>query len=267
MELNDLTFQRYSQWMLEQTGVHLAPIKKTLVCQRLNKRLEARKIASFEAYFKLINDQKEDAERQLALDLLTTHETFFFREPKHFDWFKAYLSRPHSSNHMLRVWSAAASSGEEVWSIAMMLADVMGIHGTWYLMGSDISQPVLDKARAGHYPMQRCEGIPLNYLKSYCLKGQGSHLDTLLISRELRHRVEFQVINLNQDLPSMQSFDVIFLRNVLIYFNAETKKHVVQRCIQRLHVGGYLIISHSETITGVHHNLKLVQAGIYQKTE
>lgn len=266
MILSDATFQRYSQWMKAQTGVHLTDIKKTLVHQRLMKRLLARKLDSFEAYFRLINQKEEETERQLALDLLTTHETFFFREPKHFEWLKHYLQQPRPKSQIVRIWSAAASSGEEVWSIAMLLADVLGTQGSWQLMGSDISQPILDKARAGHYVMQRCEGLPLPYLKRFCLKGQGKQMNTLLIERELRQRVEFKVINLNEELPSMAPFDVIFLRNVLIYFDGPTKNQVVERCIHRLQPGGYLVISHSESVTGMHSNLKIIQAGVYQKT-
>ncbi|WP_373974108.1 SAM-dependent methyltransferase [Chitinibacter sp. SCUT-21] len=267
MNLSDATFQRYSQWMKAQTGVHLADIKKTLVNQRLMRRLQARKVDTFEAYFRILTHKDEEAERQIALDLLTTHETFFFREPKHFEWLRLFLMRPRPNSQVLRIWSAAASSGEEVWSIAMMLSDCMGMNGNWQLLGTDISQPVLDKARAGHYVMNRCDGIPRNYLKEYCLKGQGKQANTLLIMRELRHRVDFKVINLNEDLPSMAPFDVIFLRNVLIYFDADTKMKVVQRCLQRLQPNGYLIISHSESITGIFSNLKLIQAGIYQKIQ
>jgi chemotaxis protein methyltransferase CheR len=266
MILSDATFQRFSLWMKAQTGVHLTDIKKTLVHQRLMKRLLARKIETFEAYYRLINQKEEEAERQLALDLLTTHETFFFREPKHFDWLKGYLQQPRPNSQVLRIWSAAASSGEEVWSIAMMLADLLGTQGPWQLLGSDISQPVLDKARAGHYVMQRCEGLPQAYLRKFCLKGHGRQINTLLIERELRQRVEFKVINLNEELPSMAPFDVIFLRNVLIYFDPITKAQVVERCIQRLQPGGYLVISHSESVTGQHGNLKIIQAGVYQKT-
>jgi chemotaxis protein methyltransferase CheR len=265
MILTDATFIRYSQWMKEQTGVHLPAIKKTLVHQRLLKRLDARGKLDFEGYLRLINHQDEEEERQLAVHLLTTHETFFFREPKHFEWFKRYLQQPRSKSHLFRIWSGAASSGEEVWSIAMMLADHLGMQGPWQLLGSDISQPVLQKAKAGHYPMLRCEGLPLTYLKKYCLKGQGKQANTLLIDRELRQRVDFKVINLNEELPKMAPFDVIFLRNVLIYFDVTTKAQVVERCLERLQPGGFFIISHSESVTGQHENLKLVQAGVYQK--
>ncbi|WP_273429998.1 protein-glutamate O-methyltransferase CheR [Chitinibacter tainanensis] len=263
--LTDATFVRYQQWLRERTGVNLTEVKKTLVHQRLIKRLQARNIDTFEAYFRVLLASSEEAERQLALDLLTTHETYFFREPKHFQWFKHYLLSPQAVGRALRVWSAASSSGEEVWSIAMMLSDFLGLQGTWYLLGSDISQPVLAKAQQGHYPMSRCEGIPPAYLRDFCLKGQGAQLHTLRIMPALRKRVDFRLVNLNEALPDLGHFDVIFLRNVLIYFDIETKNTVLLRCIDALQPGGYLLVSHSESLTGFQLPLDLVQAGIYRK--
>lgn len=265
MQLSDVTFQRYSQWMKAQTGVHFTDIKKTLVNQRLLRRLHARNVATFEAYFRLLTHINEDAERQLALDLLTTHETFFFREPKHFEWLKRYLSHSRPQGKALRIWSAAASSGEEVWSIAMLLAEHLGVQGPWQLVGSDISQPVIEKAKCGHYVMQRCDGIPNHYLRKFCLKGQGTQHNTLLIISELRQRVEFKVMNLIEDFPKTTPFDVIFLRNVLIYFDNATKAQVVHRCIQCLQPGGFLLVSHSESLNGLCAQLTLIQAGVYQK--
>jgi chemotaxis protein methyltransferase CheR len=264
-QLSDLTFQYYSQWMKAETGVYLSPIKKTLVLQRLSRRLDIRKINSFEAYLRLIKSEGEETERQLALDLLTTHETFFFREPTHFDWFKKHLMQNHAGGKAIRVWSAAASTGEEVWSLAMTLADCMGPQGSWSLLGSDISLPALDKAKRGHYGMQRCEGIPKTYLKQFCLKGQGTQHNTLLIDAALRQKVDFKALNLNQELPEMPLCDVIFLRNVLIYFDQTTKKEVVSRCLQKLQPEGYLLVSHSESLNGLGLNLSLIQAGVYQK--
>ncbi len=266
MQLTSETFNLYRQWMKVHTGVHLSEIKRTLVDQRLLRRLKARKIESFEAYYRLLQQKDEETERQLAIDALTTHETFFFREPKHFEWFKSFLLAERPKTQLLRIWSAAASTGEEVWSIAMMLADCLGLDGLWQLLGSDISQPVLQKAKSGHYLMQRCEGIPPSYLKKYCLKGQGPQINTLLLVRELRQRVAFKMINLNTSLPNdLPPFDVIFLRNVLIYFDGETKKQVVHRCIERLIPGGFILVSHSESLTDISSKLVLVQAGVYQK--
>lgn len=264
MHLSDATFSRFARWMKDQTGVHFPDGKKTLVHQRLGRRLLARQMATFEAYFRLLQDPTEISEREAAVDLLTTHETFFFREPKHFVWLNKQL-RENPSKSTLRIWSGAASTGEEVWSIAMLLADVLGPNGDWTLMGSDISQPVLTKAAKGHYALQRCEGLPQNYLRSYCLKGVAQHAGTFLINKGLRQKVNFQLINLDKDLPAIGPFHIVFLRNVLIYFNAETKLQVVQRVLNRLVAGGFLLVSHSESLHGLPLPIELVAPGIYRK--
>jgi chemotaxis protein methyltransferase CheR len=149
-----------------------------------------------------------------------------------------------------RIWSAASSSGEEAYSLAMVIADQLGMnpYPGWSVMGSDVSQKVLDQATSGHYPMQRIDGIPERYLKNYCLKGVGVQEGTLLIDQPLRNRVEFRRINLNDTLPDIGKFDVIFLRNMLIYFQNETKIEIVKRLLDVLQPGGWLIVGHSESI-------------------
>lgn len=265
MSLSDLTFQRFSQWMKQQTGVHLSEAKKTLVQQRLTKRLSARQVASLDAYFQLLVKPHEEDERQLAIDLLTTHETYFFREDKHFAWMRNLLA--HWPKHRrFRVWCAAASSGEEVWSLAMLLADCLGSDADWQLLGSDISQPVLERAQAGHYPLVRCERIPADYLRRFCLKGTGTHAGTLLIDPALRRRAEFSRINLDQALPAIGPFELVFMRNVLIYFNNDTKQQVVGRVLQKLTPDGHLVVSHSESLHGLQLPIQLVAPGIYRKT-
>ncbi|MGL6047316.1 MAG: CheR family methyltransferase [Vogesella sp.] len=264
MQLSDATFSRFAVWMKAQTGVHFPIGKKTLVHQRLTRRLAARNVATFEAYFRMLQDPAELAEREAAIDLLTTHETFFFREPKHFHWLEAQL-RQHPVAGTLRIWSAASSSGEEVWSIAMLLADIRGLDGDWTLMGSDISQGVLARAEKGHYTLQRCEGMPPDYLRRFCLKGVRQHAGTFMVCKELRRKVNFQLINLDRELPAIGPYHVIFLRNVLIYFDAATKLQVVQRVLGRLSVGGFLLVSHSESLHGLPLPIQLVAPGIYRK--
>lgn len=266
MQLSDAMFYRIRVWMKEQTGVHFPDSKKTLVHQRLLKRLSLRKIASFEAYFRLLQQPEEEQERLAAIDLLTTHETFFFREPRHFEWLSDWLgSRPRSAQP-LRIWSAACASGEEVWSLAMLLADKLGYEGNWQVMGSDISQASLDKARSGHYQMARIEGLPRDYLHRFCLKGVREYTGTFLVNRQLRARVCFDRINLDQHLPPIGHFDLVFLRNVLIYFDTESKISIIGRVLQHIHEGGFLLVSHSESLHGLGLPLKLLKPGVYRKS-
>lgn len=264
MSLSDLTFRRFSGWMKQQTGVFLSEAKKPLVQQRLHKRLLARRVASLEAYFRLLTAPEEEGERQIAIDLLTTHETYFFREEKHFEWLRARLAH-WPREQAFRVWCAASSSGEEVWTLAMVLADCLGVDGNWQVLGSDISLPVLEKAQRGHYPLERCERIPRAFLRRFCLRGTGRQAGTLLIGKPLRGHVALRVINLDQTLPAIGPFELVFLRNVLIYFDQGTKQQVVSRVLERLVTDGNLVVSHSESLHGLQLPIQLVAPGIYRK--
>ncbi|MBE9609651.1 CheR family methyltransferase [Chitinilyticum piscinae] len=264
MQLNDATFLRFSNWMRERAGVNLPLEKKPLLQQRLLKRLNARKVSSYEAYLRILGDPREDHEREMAIDLLTTHETFFFRESKHFDWLRDTV-RQQFDSRPLHIWSAACSSGEEVWSLAMLLADVRGLDADWRITGSDISLPVLEKARMAHYPLTRTEGIPQPYLKAWCLKGVGSQHGTLLIDPALRKKADFLQVNLAQALPAIGPFQIVFMRNVLIYFDVPTKLAIIERVMSRIAHHGYLVVSHSESLQGLCPGLQALRPGVYKK--
>ena len=203
-------------------------------------------------------------ELQVAVDLLTTNETYFFREPKHFDFLRDHILPQHPAGKPFRVWSAASSSGQEAYSIAMILAEGLG-DKPWEITASDLSTRVLEKARGGHYPMEHAEDIPQQYLSRYCLKGVGAQDGTFLVERSLRNRVNFMQVNLNKALPKLGEFDLIFLRNVMIYFDIETKRQVVRRIMALLKPGGYLLIGHSESLNGVVDDLQSVMPSIYRK--
>ena len=149
-----------------------------------------------------------------------------------------------------RVWSAASSSGEEAYTIAMVLADLLG-SADWQVMGTDISTRVLERARKGLYPMERAATIPQEFLRRFCLKGQDRHEGLFLMSRQIRDRVTFLQANLCQELPRLGPFDVAFLRNVLIYFEVTQKRRAVEAVMAQLKPGGLLIVGHSESLTGI----------------
>jgi len=166
---------------------------------------------------------------------------------------------------LFRAWSAACSTGEEVYSIAMVAAEKLG-ETPWEAFGSDVSTRVLEVARAGQYPLERAQYIPEGYLHKYCLKGVRSQAGTLLINKQLRLRTHFGHINLNTPLPEgTGQFDVLFLRNVLIYFDVSTRQDIVRRLLRRLNPGGHFFVSHTETITGIANQLELVAPSIYRK--
>ncbi len=255
-------FRLFQRLMFEAAGVSLAASKKALVSGRLSRRVRMTGCGSFDAYHELLRHDPE--ERQRAIDLLTTNETYFFREPKHFAFMRETLLPAHPDNRPFRAWSAACSSGEETYSLAMLLDDTLGESG-WELLGSDISQRVLERARRGLYPLARTDHMPPGYLKRYCLKGTSSYAGQFLVTRGLRNRVKFAQLNLNADLPRLEPFDVIFLRNVMIYFSHETKVQVVRRVLGRLRPGGHLFVGHSESVNGIADELRLVRPSVYRK--
>jgi chemotaxis protein methyltransferase CheR len=261
--LTDVEFGRFQRFIYEAAGITLSPAKKALVCGRLFKRLQANRLGSYTEYLALLHSGKAAAEVQTAIDLLTTNETYFFREPKHFDLLRT-LAQAAPRAQPFRVWSAASSTGEECYSIAMVLADCQG-PAPWEVVGTDISSRVLQRARAGHYPLERTRHVPPAYLKRFCLRGMGEQEGTLLVERELRQRVRFAQVNLNADLPVLGSFDMIFLRNVMIYFNGDTKRQVVARVLSLLKPGGHFCIGHSETLNEISTAVQQVAPSIYRK--
>jgi chemotaxis protein methyltransferase CheR len=264
-QITDQEFTLFQRLIYKIAGISLSDAKKVLLVGRLHKRLRHHQLATFTQYYRMLASGKHQDELQIMVDLLTTNETYFFREPKHFDFLRdeILLKWRHPGN--LRIWSAASSTGEEAYSLAMMLAEYLP-NRPWEVVGSDISQQVLAKARHGHYPLNRNEGIPVALLNKYCLKGVRSQAGTFLITRELRSRVSFHHVNLTQP-PSAElgMFQVIFLRNVMIYFDMETKLKVVNNLLPHLASGGYLIIGHAETLNGLNTGLIGVRPTIYRK--
>jgi chemotaxis protein methyltransferase CheR len=261
--LSEKEFGLFRDMIFDIAGISLTPVKKALVAGRLGKRLRHYGLNSYRDYFQLLNTPTNRDELQLAVDLLTTNETYFFRETKHFDFLRNELQHKSPQGRPFRVWSAASSSGEEAYSIAMLLADCLG-NASWEILASDISIQVIEKARSGLYPIARTKDIPPQYLKRFCLKGVGRHEGMFLVDQALRDRVEFRQLNLNSSLPNLGSFDVIFLRNVLIYFNQETKRQVLDRLVPMLRPDGCFLVGHSESLYGIDTKLKSVQPSIYR---
>ncbi|MDI1276171.1 protein-glutamate O-methyltransferase CheR [Methylobacter sp.] len=262
--LQDKEFALFRELIYSIAGISMSPAKKPLVTSRLAKRLKHYELASYGEYFQLITATDGKAELQIAVDLLTTNETHFFREPKHFDFLRERILPDRKPGKPLRIWSAACSSGEEPYSIAMVLYDVLG-NAPWEIVASDLSTRVLEKARGGLYPMERVPEIPRHYLSNYCLKGTGTQEGTLLIERKLRERVQFMQHNLTEAPPKLGEFDAIFLRNVMIYFDQDTKRQVVSRLLSLLRPGGHFLVGHSETLNGITDSMRLVQPSVYLK--
>jgi chemotaxis protein methyltransferase CheR len=262
--ISEKEFAQFQRFILEAAGISLSHAKKQLVCGRLSRRLQHHKLRSYGDYFNLLQSGRIPAEIQIAVDLLTTNETHLFREPRHFDLLRQLALQRRGRAQLFRVWSAACSSGEEPYSIAMVLNDCLP-EGGWEVLGSDISTRMLERAQAGHYPLDRARHVPVSYLRRYCLRGIGSQAGTLLVSRAMRQKVLFRQINLNQPLPRVGPFDVIFLRNVMIYFNTDTKRQILARVADQLREGGYLLTGHSESLSGCGDGWLAEAPAVYRK--
>lgn len=260
---SDREFFQFQEMVEQVMGVHLPLHKKTLLNNRLAKRLAARQCRNFGEYFALIQRENEEAEYQLALELLTTNETYFFREPKHFDFLREVILPARDPNQRLRVWSAASSTGEEPYSIAMVLRE--HCCGPWEILASDINTQVLEQARRGIYPALRVKQIPENFKRQYCRKGVGKYQGQLRVVPELRAQVQFQKINLNEEIPAaIGRFELIFIRNAMIYFERRTQMAVLDRLRRCLQPRGYVLIGHAESLHGLSDQFDMVQPAIYR---
>lgn len=257
-------FERFRALIYNHAGISLSPEKKIMVASRLAKRLDYYNLDNYGDYYDLALGNGYPHEFQTLVDILTTNETYFFREPKHFDFVRERILRQWRGSPF-RAWSAACSSGEEVYSLAMVCAETLGAQ-TWEVMGSDLSSRVLEIARHGVYPMDRLEQMDPHLLRKYCLKGVRSQQGYFRVDAKLRGRVSFEQVNLMKPPPaSLGKFDLIFLRNVLIYFDQDTKKQVVERLLAALKPGGYFFISHSESLHGISGPLQQINPSIYRK--
>jgi chemotaxis protein methyltransferase CheR len=265
-EISYAEFKRFSNLIYDIAGIKLTDAKKVLLTGRLSKRLAALGLRNYTQYFTHVTDVAHADELQHMVDLLTTNETYFFREPQHFEFLKRVVPRTLRQGQVYRVWSAASSNGAEAYTIAMILAHQLGIDGAWGVLGTDISNKVLKLARSGHYRMAGVEKIPREYLKRYCLRGTGGQEGTFLIEKRLREHVSFEQLNLNTEgIRGRGEFDVIFLRNVLIYFDTKTKQRVVSNLVPYLRKDGYFVVGHSESLSGIDTALVQAEPTVYKR--
>jgi chemotaxis protein methyltransferase CheR len=256
-------FSWLCEFLRDRTGIELKPGKEPMVMARLDRRLRHHGFNEYAQYLGLLGDG-DPVETRVAIDLLTTNETRFFREPKHFEFLSALFERRPVRAVPIRIWSAACSSGQEPYTIAMTLAATLPREQDWEVLGTDISGRMLEVAQRGLYPVDTADQIPHHLLRTYCLRGRDEFDGYLAIDRPLRSRVGLRQLNLI-DLPEdLGQFDVVFLRNVMIYFGIETKRAVVNRIERHLRPDGHLILSHSESLNGIPSGLRMVTPSVYR---
>jgi chemotaxis protein methyltransferase CheR len=266
-------FARFQQLIYRETGIWLSESKTALLCGRLARRLRARQIPSLREYYTLVTEPDQQLERVLMIDAITTNETRFFREPRHFEYltgtiFPIWQKLAHQGlrSRKIRVWSAGCSSGEEPYSLAMVLAENFPSSEGWdvRILATDISTRVLAIGREGIYRLTAASDIPTDFLLRFMLKGHDQNEGKMKVVRELRDIVEFKRLNLADDVyPINDTFDVIFCRNVLIYFDAISKTRVVEKLIRHLSPQGLLFIGHAENLHSITRGLKSVAPTVY----
>jgi chemotaxis protein methyltransferase CheR len=262
--ITEQQFNRFQKLIYSTAGIHLAPHKKALLEARLSKHIRELGLDSFDAYYKLIR----------MLDRVSTNETHFFREPRQFEFLENRVIaewREKAANDLkpkrLRLWSAGCSSGEEPYSIAMLLLDHFPQHSGWELeiLATDLSTRVLDKAKAAVWPIVKAQEIPEKYLKQYMLRGTSSQHGKMKAGAEIRSLIRFERLNLNDERYSVTGrFDAIFCRNVLIYFDTPSRTRVIERLIDRLAPSGYLFVGHAESLSGITVRARQVMPTIYR---
>lgn len=264
--ISEQNFRKVRDWLYQRSGIFLNDTKRSLVCGRLQKRMKDLHLSSYDEYIELLLHPREQDEQQLAVNILTTNETYFFREDKHFSFLEKLVqqSRSSASGGSFSVWSAASSTGQEAYSIAMTLASQYNGYQNWSVVGTDINTSVISSARNAIYPIDASRKIPLPLLKSYCQRGKGKDEGWFKIRPELCQKVSFEQLNLMNPMGFKYKFDVIFLRNVLIYFELPDKQKVVNNVLKFLKPGGYLLVGHSESIHGYDNRLQQIQPSCYR---
>jgi chemotaxis protein methyltransferase CheR len=272
-KMTDNEFNRLSSYIFDQSGIKLPPVKKIMLQSRLQKRLRQLNITSFKEYADYVfSDEGQKNEIIHMLDVVSTNKTDFFREPVHFDFLNSnvlpeFYEKNQTKN--FKVWSAGCSSGEEPYTIAITLNDFKQKNNqfNYSIIGTDISTQILQKAALAVYKDDRIANIPLEMKRKYFLRSRDKVRRNVRVIRDLRSKVSYSRLNFMDDTYNVsENFDVIFCRNVLIYFNRETQEKVINKLCRNLKTDGYLFIGHSESIMGMDLPLIQIKPTIFKRT-
>lgn len=269
--LGERDFERIRATVASITGISIAPTKRLLIYRRLAGRLKARGFASFGDYLSAIESGDRN-ELEHFINAITTNQTSFFREKHHFDFLRRTIipelaDRHAGSKQRLRMWSAGCSSGEEPYSIAMTLADGLPdiANRDARLLCTDLDSSVVAVGKAGVYPASRVEPVPESYRSRYLDPVVNGTESAFRVRKEIRALTVFKRLNLLGPWPMKGRFDVIFCRNVCIYFERETKRELIERFWHALDDDGYLVLGHSESLYDHTDRFSLVGNTIYRK--
>ncbi len=259
----DTDFEKIKTIIYRKAGIYLGDSKKQLVYSRLARRLRLLKIPDFSTYLHYLEQNPEEQEE--FINALTTNLTAFFRESHHFDILAGYAKKYNYKEQKMRIWCAASSTGEEPYSIAITLAEAFGCYDPPVeIVASDIDSNVLAEASRGIYSIDRIDSLPLERKKQFFLRGKGNNVGKVKIIESLRRLIEFKKINLlDKEWHLQGKFDIIFCRNVMIYFDKPTQLTLLERMTQLLKPDGLYIAGHSESFVQANHLVKLVGKTTY----
>ena len=262
--------KRFCDALTRASGIRLGENKRTLVETRLRKRVQELGMADTAAYMEWVFQRDHlAAEMPVIINLLTTNKTDFFREPAHYDYLRTRVLPTHLGGETFTFWSAASSTGEEAYSAAMLMAEHFHGAPAYTILGSDISQNVLSRARKGVYYANQLRDIPAHLAAKYTVPGKNAKgHEVFRITADLREHVRFAPMNLMLDsYPVYRGFHAVFLRNVLIYFDEAVQRQVIGRIVNHIRPGGYLFVGHSETMQVRDPRLIQCASAIYRKEQ
>jgi chemotaxis protein methyltransferase CheR len=272
--LSGRDFQRLAQFIQDYSGIKMPPTKKTMVEGRLRKRVSALGVGTLTDYCRHVFDEGGlDHEHVHLIDAVTTNKTEFFREPEHFRFLveeavpNLLARRRANSQALVKVWSAASSTGAEPYTLAMVLADLAAkLDFRLSIVATDIATKVLETAARAIYPEEMIAPVPLELRRRYLLRGKGSSRGLVRIAPQLRRVVEFGRLNLMEAPYAVdRDLDVIFCRNILIYFDKPTQQKVLEQLCDHLRLGGYLFLGHSESLAGLGLPLRPVGTTVFER--
>jgi chemotaxis protein methyltransferase CheR len=272
-KLSTEAYRTLAALVYQHSRIRLGPDKQPMLANRLRKRLRVLGLTTYDEYGGVLRSAQGPDEIERLVDLISTNHTRFFREPDHFTLLTDRIlpglcPQLADQGSSLRVWSAAASSGEEPYTLALVLAEYFREHPSveWQIDASDISHRMIEHAEQGIYALDRGHALPPELLKRYFQRGVGTREGTCRVKRELRKRVRFQRVNLFQpEYPVARDQHVIFCRNVMIYFDPPSRATLVQKLTRQLAPGGFLVIGHSESLLGIRHDLEPVRQSVFRK--
>lgn len=254
--------------LYDESGISLGESKQSLVVSRLSKRLRDLDLDSFEAYYEFVTSDTSGAEFTRMLDLLSTNKTDFFREPKHFEFLRDQILPSLEREKRIRIWSSACSTGEEPYTIAITLREGVKNPAQWNfgILASDISTRVLAHAAEGLYAQERISTVPDEVAHRHFLKGKGNKAGLVKVKPHLSDMITFRHLNLmSEKFPIKSPLDLIFCRNVMIYFDRPTQERLIGKFFRYLKPGGHLFIGHSESLQWLKHDFSTIAPTIYRK--